>query len=61
MAPYAKHVVISTGKSDWKSKIEDEEGPNLARKLKALLGPKGRFHDVCKRPVTRGLTRVHQA
>jgi len=47
MTPYAQHIVIGTGKSDWKSRIEDEEGYNLAQELKALLGPKGRFHDVC--------------
>ena len=50
MAPYAQHVVISTGETDWKSRIEDEDGPNLARKLKALLGPKGSFHDVRSKP-----------
>ena len=50
MAPHTRHVVISTGKVDWKSRIEDEEGPNLARELKALLGPKGPYHDVCSRP-----------
>lgn len=49
VAPYAQHVIINTGKFDWKSRIEDEEGPNLARELKALLGPKGRFHDVGRR------------
>ena len=52
MAPYSQHIVISTGKLDWKSKIEDEEGLNLARDLKTLLGPKGRFHDVCRKPNT---------
>ena len=44
---YAQHIVICTGRDDWPSRIEDEEGPNLAKELKALLGPKGRFHDVC--------------
>ena len=53
MVPYAQHVVINTGKTEWKSRIEDEEGPNLARELKALLGPKGPFHDVGKRSKTQ--------
>ncbi|MCJ1286520.1 hypothetical protein MMC26_005866 [Xylographa opegraphella] len=43
--PYAQHIVICTGRDDWSSRIEDEEGPNLAKELKALLGPKGQFHD----------------
>ena len=36
---YAHHVVIATGKDDWSSKIEDEEGgENLANYLKELVG-----------------------
>ena len=45
--PYKQHVVICTGKDDWASRIEKEEGPNFARGLKELVGPKGEFHDVC--------------
>ena len=44
--PYTKHVVISTGRDNWASRIEDEEGPNFAKGLKALLGRDGKFHDV---------------
>ncbi|GES76925.1 sucrase/ferredoxin domain protein [Rhizophagus clarus] len=36
--PYYKHVVISTGKSDWKSHIEDEEGSFAAQLEKAIKG-----------------------
>ena len=46
MAAYAEQVVISTGRDDWASRIEAEEGRNLAKELRGLLGPKGRFHDV---------------
>ena len=49
--PYAQHVVIRTGKSDWSKKIEDEPdgvggGVNFARELKKLVGRGGKFHDV---------------
>ena len=45
MAAYAEQILISTGKSDWKSRIEDEEGVHgdAVRGLKGLLGPKGKF------------------
>ena len=52
MPPYAQHVVIRTGRSDWSSKIEDEHngvgggGVNFARELKNLVGRGGKFHDV---------------
>lgn len=48
MAAYAEQILISTGKSDWKSRIEDEEGAHgdVVRGLKQLLGPKGKFSDV---------------
>lgn len=40
-----KHVVISTGKSDWTSKIEqDEDGANLAHKMKSMMGLQRPFH-----------------
>ncbi|MCJ1390753.1 hypothetical protein MMC18_003614 [Xylographa bjoerkii] len=42
--PYAQHIVICTGREDWPSRIEDDEGLNLAKELKTLLGPKGQFH-----------------
>ena len=50
MAPYAQHVVISTGKSDWTSRIEDDgQGTSwgdLGRQLKAMLGRGGKYSDV---------------
>jgi hypothetical protein len=48
MAPYAEQVLICTGQSDWKSRIEDEnDGDNLAADLKELLGRGGIYSDVC--------------
>ena len=47
ISPHAKHVVVHTGREDWAKRIEeDEEIPNIAKELKALLGFKGPFHDV---------------
>lgn len=50
MAPYAQHVVISTGKSDWTSRIEDDgQGipwGDFGRQLKAMLGRGGKYSDV---------------
>ncbi|KAI9785257.1 MAG: Altered inheritance of mitochondria protein 32 [Peltula sp. TS41687] len=47
MAPYAQHVVICTGKRDWKSRIEDDEeaGNYFVRTLKGLLGRGGKYSD----------------
>lgn len=46
MAAYAEHVLISTGRSDWKSRIEEEEDAVLVRQLKKLLLRGGKFVDV---------------
>ena len=50
MAAYSDHVLISTGQSDWKSKIEDERTTaswgELIGNVKDLLGPKGKLHNV---------------
>ena len=55
MPRYSRHIVIHTGQDDWESRIEDgptgiENGKslNLARELKVLMGPKGKYHKVCK-------------
>lgn len=44
--PYNGQVLISTGKSDWTSRIEDDKTGALARELKRLLGPKGKYFNV---------------
>lgn len=47
MAGYAEHVVVCTGKDDWPSRIEDENGgDNLAADLKELFGRGGKYTDV---------------
>ncbi len=52
MAPYAQQVLISTGKSDWTSRIEDdgkdEPWGDFGRSLKAMLGRGGKYADVCR-------------
>jgi hypothetical protein len=55
MAAYAEQVLISTGRSDWASKIETEDEGVLVRQLKGFLGRNGKYSDVrilsiiCKR------------
>lgn len=47
VAPYNQHIVIATGKSDWSSRIEDEEGEgNMARTLKDMTRRGGDWYDV---------------
>ena len=48
---YDRHVIFCTGKEDWTSRVEDEnEGANITKILKELMGPKGRLHNVCLLP-----------
>ena len=46
MAPYAEQVLISTGRSDWHSRIEEDEEGVLVRELKGFLGRHGKYSDV---------------
>src|SRR3954454_25004569 len=50
MAPYSQQVLISTGKSDWSSRIEDGGAGtpwgDFGRQLKAMLGRGGKYSDV---------------
>ena len=47
MAPYAEQVLISTGRSNWISRVEDDnEDGVLLRQMKALLGLKGKYRNV---------------
>lgn len=57
--PYNQHVVIGTGRDDWASRIEKEEGPNLAKGLKELLGLNGEFHHVRPRRLHRSLASAY--
>ena len=54
MAAYSEQVLVCTGREDWKSRIEDEEGEHgeLVRQLRALLGRGGKFCDVSLIPKT---------
>lgn len=46
MPTYAEQVLISTGKEDWTSRIEDDEGSVLVRQIKNFLGRNGKYSDV---------------
>lgn len=46
MPTYAEQVLISTGKDDWTSRIEDDEGSVLVRQIKNFLGRNGKYSDV---------------
>lgn len=49
IASYAEQVLVCTGKSDWTSRIEeDDSGDNLAADLKELIGRGGAYSDVSR-------------
>jgi len=52
MATYAEQVVIHTGRSDWASRIEDDENLPIVKKLKEELGRNGRYSNVRYFPKT---------
>ncbi|KAI9685526.1 MAG: hypothetical protein M1822_004384 [Bathelium mastoideum] len=45
IARYTEQVIISTGKDDWPSRIEDDTDSALARELRGLLGRGGKYSD----------------
>lgn len=46
---YAQHVLVCTGKDDWPSRIEEDNGgDNLVADLRELVGPRGKYNDVSK-------------
>ena len=47
MAAYAEQVLISTGRNDWKSRIEEEDEAVLVKQLKLYLTRGGKYSDVC--------------
>ena len=52
ISAHSQHLIISTGRHDWSSRIEDESDNGtswgkVTGDLKSLLGRKGEFHDVC--------------
>lgn len=46
MAAYAEQVLISTGHTNWKSRIEEDEDSVLVRQLKSFLTRSGKYSDV---------------
>jgi hypothetical protein len=47
MPSYAEQVLISTGKEDWTSRIEDDdEGGAFVRQIKGFLGKDGKYSNV---------------
>lgn len=53
MSPYAQHLIVSTGRKDWTSRIEDERDTapwgRFTAEMKQVLGRGSEFHDVCSR------------
>lgn len=45
MAAYAEQVLISTGRSDWKSNIEEDQYSVLVKQLRKFLGRGGKYSD----------------
>jgi hypothetical protein len=55
MPAYAEQVLISTGKDDWTSRIEDdEEGGAFVRQIKSFLGKDGKYSNVSHHARFRG-------
>ena len=46
MPAYALQVIVSTGRTDWKSRIQDDEDSALVNQLAKFTGPKGKYSDV---------------
>jgi hypothetical protein len=60
MAPYARHVVLCTGKADWHSNIEQEDGATgeFTKGLKGVIGKGGEAFDVCPFPLSLNANRL---
>lgn len=54
MAPYTEQVLLCTGKEDWASNLEDDEGAtaDFVKGLKGVIGKGGEAFDVCKPPAS---------
>lgn len=56
---YAQHVLVCTGKDDWPSRIEEDNGgDNLAADLRELIGPKGKYSDVSLPSILPAITTL---
>lgn len=60
MAPYTEQVLLATGKEDWTSNLEDDEGAtaDFVKGLKGIIGKGGEAFDVCKPPAHHRSYRV---
>jgi hypothetical protein len=60
MPAYAEQVLISTGKDDWTSRIEDdEEGGAFVRQIKSFLGQDGKYSNVSYQRAVQSITSNH--
>ena len=48
MPAYIEHVIFSTGRTDWTSRIEDDEGLDVVKKMKSMLTRDGKYSNVSK-------------
>lgn len=46
MPAYTEHVIFSTGRTNWTSRIEDDEGLDVVKKMKSLLTRDGKYSEV---------------
>jgi hypothetical protein len=46
MPAYAEQVIISTGRTDWRSRIQEDDDSAFVNQLAKFTGPKGKFSDV---------------
>ena len=55
MAAYSEQVILCTGKDDWHSNIEQEDGATGAfvKGLKGVIGKGGDAFDVCSFPASK--------
>lgn len=58
MAAYAEQVLVSTGRSDWVSRIEEDADAHFIRQMKGFIGPKGKYSDVSIAGVVRSLNDI---
>lgn len=43
---YSEQIIVSTGKADWTSKIEDDADGELVRYLRSYIGPERKYANV---------------
>jgi hypothetical protein len=58
---YAEQVLIATGRSDWKSRINEDEDAVFLRRLEGLLRRGGKYSDVRQRLQPQALAIPREA